>query len=53
MVGLVVVMFSLLIRPGVVAGAGGLVGDLGDAVGAAIPSLVGFLAFQVATVGIL
>ena len=53
MVGLVVVMFSLLIRRRVVAGAGGLVGDLGDAVGAVIPSLMGFLAFQVATVGIL
>ena len=43
----------MVIQPGVVAGAGGLVGDLGDAVGAAIPSLVGFWAFQVPTVGIL
>ena len=43
----------MVIRPSVVASAGGLVGDLGDAVGAAIPSLVGFGAFQVPMVGIL
>ena len=34
--------FVMVIRPAVVAGAVGLVGDLGDAVGAALPSLVGF-----------
>ena len=50
---LLLLCFVVVIRPGVVAGAVGLVGDLGDAVGAALPSLVGFLAFQVPTVGIL
>ena len=50
---LLLLCFVVVIRPAVVAGAVGLVGDLGDAVGAALPSLVGFLAFQVPTVGIL
>ena len=34
--------FVVAFRPAVVAGAVGLVGDLGDAVAAALPSLVGF-----------
>ena len=50
---LLLLCLSVVIRPGVLAGAAGLVGDLGDAVGAALPSLVGFWAFQVPTVGIL